>query len=54
MAGCADAGPSVLTQWVMSGLTFGLVLIAAFLHAAWNFLLKRVNAGLELVWLFLT
>jgi len=38
----------------MSGLAFALVLTAAFLHAAWNFLLKRINAGPELVWLFST
>ena len=36
----------------MSGLAFALVLTAALLHAAWNFLLKRINAGPELVWLF--
>ena len=38
----------------MSGLAFALVLTAAFLHATWNFLLKRINAGPELVWLFST
>lgn len=31
---------------------FGLVLIAAILHASWNFLVKRIQAGPELVWLF--
>lgn len=29
-----------------------LVLAAAFCHAGWNFLLKRINGGPELVWLF--
>jgi len=28
-----------------------LVLIAAFCHASWNFLLKRINGGPELLWL---
>jgi len=36
----------------MSGLAFALVLTAAFLHAGWNFLLKRISAGPEFVWLF--
>lgn len=31
---------------------FALVLAAAICHATWNFLLKRVNGGAELVWLF--
>ncbi|MEO9874628.1 MAG: DMT family transporter [Anderseniella sp.] len=31
---------------------FALVLAAAFCHATWNFFLKRINGGLELVWLF--
>lgn len=35
----------------MSLFGFGLVLAAAFCHAAWNFLLKRINGGPELVWL---
>ena len=36
----------------MSALGFSLVIAAAFCHAIWNFLVKRVNAGAELVWLF--
>ncbi|WP_420419272.1 EamA family transporter [Pacificispira sp.] len=29
-----------------------LVLLAAICHATWNFFVKRINAGPELVWLF--
>lgn len=29
-----------------------LVLTAAFCHATWNYLVKRINGGPELVWLF--
>lgn len=36
----------------MTTLGFALVLAAAFCHATWNFFLKRINGGLELVWLF--
>ena len=36
----------------MSTLGFGLVLAAAFCHAIWNFFVKRINGGPELVWLF--
>jgi len=36
----------------MSILGFALVLTAAFCHATWNYFLKRINAGPELVWLF--
>lgn len=36
----------------MTGLALSLVLTAAFCHATWNFLLKRVNGGPELAWLF--
>ena len=36
----------------MSTLAFALVLAAAIFHAGWNFLIKRINAGPELVWLF--
>ncbi|WP_322865810.1 EamA family transporter [Aquicoccus sp. G2-2] len=36
----------------MTLLGFSLVLIAAFCHATWNFLVKRINAGPELVFLF--
>jgi drug/metabolite transporter (DMT)-like permease len=31
---------------------FLLVLAAAFCHAGWNFFVKRINGGPELVWLF--
>lgn len=36
----------------MSPSGFALVLTAAILHATWNFCVKRVNAGPELIWLF--
>lgn len=36
----------------MSLYGFLLVLAAAFSHATWNFFVKRINAGPELVWLF--
>ncbi|PLX37714.1 MAG: hypothetical protein C0606_05390 [Hyphomicrobiales bacterium] len=36
----------------MSLFGFALVLAAAFCHATWNFFVKRINAGPELVWLF--
>lgn len=36
----------------MSVLAFFLVLAAAFCHATWNFFVKRINGGPELVWLF--
>ena len=36
----------------MTTLSLALVLAAACCHAAWNFLVKRINAGPELVWLF--
>lgn len=36
----------------MSALAFALVLTAAFCHAGWNFLAKRVQGGAELVWLY--
>lgn len=36
----------------MSALGFALVLAAACCHSAWNFLVKRVGGGPELVWLF--
>ncbi len=39
----------------MTGLAFFLVITAAFVHASWNLLTKRVNAsGPALVWLFST
>lgn len=34
----------------LAGLT--LVLSAAFCHATWNFFVKRINGGPELIWLF--
>ncbi len=36
----------------MTMFGFGLVLAAAFCHAIWNFFVKRLNDGPELVWLF--
>ncbi len=36
----------------MTFVGFGLVLAAAFCHATWNFYVKRINGGPELVWLF--
>ncbi|MEJ6388667.1 EamA family transporter [Gymnodinialimonas ulvae] len=36
----------------MTPLGFSLVLAAAFAHATWNFLVKRLNGGPELLWLF--
>ncbi|EAR49711.1 hypothetical protein OG2516_12426 [Oceanicola granulosus HTCC2516] len=36
----------------MTSLGFLLVFAAAVSHATWNFLVKRINAGPELVWLF--
>ncbi|MCB1338017.1 MAG: EamA family transporter [Maritimibacter sp.] len=36
----------------MSILGFSLVLAAAFCHATWNYFVKRLNAGPELIWLF--
>ena len=36
----------------MSIAGFALVLAAAFCHATWNFFVKRINGGPELVWLF--
>jgi drug/metabolite transporter (DMT)-like permease len=36
----------------MSAAGFALVLVAAFCHATWNFFVKRINGGPELVWLF--
>lgn len=36
----------------MTSLGFSLVLLAAIAHATWNFLVKRLNGGPELLWLF--
>jgi drug/metabolite transporter (DMT)-like permease len=43
-----------LASWenIMSLSALFLVLTAAFCHATWNFFVKRINAGPELVWLF--
>jgi drug/metabolite transporter (DMT)-like permease len=36
----------------MTGFAFALVLAAAFVHATWNFLAKRVGGGPPFLWLF--
>jgi len=36
----------------MSLFGLALVLAAAFCHATWNFFVKRINGGAELIWLF--
>ncbi|RLQ89493.1 DMT family transporter [Notoacmeibacter ruber] len=36
----------------MTAFGLFLVLSAAFCHATWNFLVKRISAGAELIWLF--
>jgi drug/metabolite transporter (DMT)-like permease len=36
----------------MSAFGLALVLLAAFCHAIWNFFVKRINGGPELIWLF--
>ena len=36
----------------MTGLALALILVAAFIHATWNFLLKRSGGGNAFVWLF--
>lgn len=36
----------------MNAAAFGLVLVAAFCHAGWNYLLKRSGGGIAFVWLF--
>ena len=36
----------------MSVAGLALVLAAAFCHATWNFFVKRINGGPELIWLF--
>lgn len=38
----------------MSPLALALVLAAAFVHATWNYLLKRSGGGTPFVWLFAT
>jgi drug/metabolite transporter (DMT)-like permease len=36
----------------MNGFALALILVAAFIHASWNFLAKRVGGGASFVWLF--
>lgn len=36
----------------MTALALSLVLAAAFVHASWNFLAKRVGGGVAFIWLF--
>ncbi|NVO22175.1 DMT family transporter [Donghicola mangrovi] len=36
----------------MSALSLCLVIAAAVCHASWNFCIKRINGGPELIWLF--
>jgi drug/metabolite transporter (DMT)-like permease len=36
----------------MTGVTLGMILVAACIHATWNFLAKRAGGGLAFVWLF--
>jgi len=38
----------------MTGFALALILAAAFIHASWNFLLKRSGGGNAFVWLFAT
>jgi drug/metabolite transporter (DMT)-like permease len=38
----------------VSALALGLVLTAAFLHASWNYLLKRSGGGALFIWAFAT
>ena len=37
----------------MSGLALGVVLVAAFLHASWNFLAKKSKKKMAFIWWFL-
>ena len=41
-------------EWHVSSFSFGLILTAAWVHATWNLLAKRVGGGGLLVWLFNT
>lgn len=36
----------------MTGFALALILVAAFVHASWNFLAKRAGGGATFVWLF--
>lgn len=38
----------------MTGFALALVLSAAFIHASWNYLLKRSGGGTAFIWLFAT
>lgn len=38
----------------MTASALGLILVAAFIHASWNYLLKRSGGGTVFVWLFAT
>lgn len=38
----------------MTGLALALILAAAFIHASWNYLLKRSGGGTAFIWLFAT
>ncbi len=38
----------------MTGFALALILAAAFIHASWNYLLKRSGGGTAFVWLFAT
>ncbi len=38
----------------MTGFALVLILVAAFIHATWNYLLKRSGGGTAFVWLFAT
>lgn len=37
----------------MSGIALGIVLVAAFLHAGWNFLAKKSQNKIVFIWWFL-
>ena len=38
----------------MTAFALSLVLAAAFIHASWNYFLKRSGGGTVFVWLFAT
>jgi hypothetical protein len=37
----------------MSGIALGIVLVSAFLHAGWNYLLKKSERKIVFIWWFL-
>ena len=37
----------------MNGIALGIVLASAFLHAGWNYLLKKSNRKIVFIWWFL-